>query len=64
MMMPSDFDPYDALIDLNERMLRMEKTHNALARAFQKSEQELSMALESIVGLQKIILSYQQQQRM
>ena len=48
-----NFDPYDALIELNERMNRMEHAHNALARAHQQSEQELNSALKSLKNLQQ-----------
>ena len=47
------FDPYDALIELNDRINRMEIAHNNLAKAFQRTEQELNMALTSLQHLQK-----------
>ena len=33
----NDFDPYDALITLNEKLLRLEHAHNALANAYEKN---------------------------
>lgn len=53
----SDFDPYDALIELNERINRMEQAHNNLASAFQRTEKELNLALTSLNHLQKGHLS-------
>jgi Ca2+-binding EF-hand superfamily protein len=47
------FDPYDALVELNERINRMEIAHNNLAKAFQRTEQELNTALNSLQQLQK-----------
>lgn len=48
----TDFDPYNALIELNERLLRLEKAHNHLAHAYEKSERELNMALDALQSLQ------------
>jgi len=47
------FDPYDALIELNDRINRMEIAHNNLAKAFQKTEQEFTMLSKSFNNLQK-----------
>lgn len=52
-MLNNDWDPYDALIDLNERLLRLETAHNNLAHAYEQSERELGLALDSILSLQK-----------
>lgn len=49
----SNFDPYNALIELDERINRMELVHNNLAAAFQRTEQELNLALSSLNHLQK-----------
>lgn len=54
------FDPYDALIELNERMTRLEKAHNVLAHAYQKTEEEFSILLRSFQNLQKAHLSLSQ----
>lgn len=51
------FSPYDALIELNERMTRLEKAHNKLATAFQKTEEEFSVLLHSFQNLQRAHLS-------
>lgn len=59
-MMPNDFDPYDALIELNERMNRLEQAHNNLARAHQQSERDLNTTLKSLKNLQQHFLIYQE----
>ena len=59
-MMNNDFDPYDALIELNERMNRLEQTHNNLARAHHQTERDLNVALNSLKNLQQHFLVYQQ----
>lgn len=56
-MFDTGFDPYNALIELNERLLRLETAHNRLANAYQKSENDLSIALDSLQSLQKAYLS-------
>ena len=55
-MMNNDFNPYDTLIECVERIARLEKVHNNLAIAFEKSEQELTQALKSIRHLQHVYL--------
>lgn len=50
-MMPQ-FDPYDALIQLDLRLTQLEIAHNRMADAFHKSEQELNIALHSVQNLQ------------
>jgi hypothetical protein len=52
-MMNNDFDPYDALIQMNERLHTLEKAHNKMAHAFQASERELNVALHSLRSLQQ-----------
>lgn len=52
-MMPNDFDPYDALISMNERLHRLEQAHNKMAHAYQQSENELTVALHSLKNLQQ-----------
>jgi predicted nuclease with TOPRIM domain len=49
----NQFDPYDALIELNERINRMEIAHNKLAHAFQQTEQEFTMLSKAFNNLQK-----------
>lgn len=51
--MDNDFDPYDALISMNERLNVLEKAHNNMAHAFQSSERELTVALHSLRSLQQ-----------
>ena len=53
----NNFDPYDALVELNERMNRMEHAHNALAHAFHQTEQEVSVLLKTIQSQQQTIIS-------
>jgi hypothetical protein len=53
----NNFDPYDALVELNERMNRMEHAHNLLAHAFQQTEQEVSVLLKTIQAQQQTIIS-------
>lgn len=49
----TDFDPYDALIELNERLSELEYRHNKLVVAYELMEAELIKAHESIRVLQK-----------
>jgi hypothetical protein len=55
--MKYEFDPYDMLIELNERLNRLETAHNKMAHAYQKTEEELSMTLSSLQSLQKAHLA-------
>ena len=59
-MMNNNFDPYDALIELNARMLRLEKAHNNLARRFEKTEQDLNNTLSSLRSTQQHVLNLHQ----
>ena len=52
-MFGSNFDPYDALIELSEKLKRLEYAHNALARDYVKTQGDLQIALESLNSLQK-----------
>lgn len=56
-MFSRDFNPYDALVELNERLMRVEQAHNALARAFEQTEREVNVILQSVQALQKAQLS-------
>lgn len=47
------FDPFDALVQLNTRLHEVEKKHNALVQDYQRTQHELSIALESIQSLQQ-----------
>jgi len=51
-----DFDPYDVIITLNERVHQLEGAHNALAHAFKKTETDLSVTLHSLRQLQQQVL--------
>lgn len=60
--MNNDFDPYDALIELNERLLRLERAHNRLAKDYERTQKEFTEALEShrktqihLLNLQKVV---------
>lgn len=55
--MRTQFDPYDMLIELNERLNRLEAAHNKLAHAYQQTERDLSMTLDSLQSLQKAHLT-------
>lgn len=52
-MFHHNFDPYDALIELNERLTALETVHNRLADAYRQTQHDLNVTMESLVGLQK-----------
>lgn len=52
-MMKPEFDPYDLLIECMERLQMIELKHNQLATAFQQTDQELTIALQSLKHLQQ-----------
>lgn len=52
--MKPQFDPYDMLISLAARLQEVEQKHNSLAAAYEKTENELTIALHSIKNLQKL----------
>lgn len=52
-MFDRHFDPYELLIEMQERLSQLENMHNKLAHAFQQSEQELTMALKLLRSLQQ-----------
>lgn len=52
-MFNGDFDPYDLLMQLLERMQRLENVHNNLAIAYEQSQHDLSQALHIIQSLQR-----------
>lgn len=58
-MFHHNFDPYDALIELNARLEALEKVHNKLADAFVKTQHDLNVTMESLVGLQRAHLQAQ-----
>lgn len=49
----NNFDPYDALNELNQRLLAVEKAHNIMAEDYIKTQRELSIALDCLRSLQK-----------
>ncbi|CAB4154796.1 hypothetical protein UFOVP647_29 [uncultured Caudovirales phage] len=40
------YDPYDLLMELNERLSRLEQAHNNMAHAFNQTENEVQEQLE------------------
>lgn len=52
-MFDPKFNPYDELILLNQKMDRLEKVHNLLARDYQITQNELNVALENLRSLQQ-----------
>ena len=52
-MMSNDFDPYDALINMSERLQLLEQAHNKMAHAYQLTENELTLTLHSLRNLQQ-----------
>ena len=59
-MMDSGFDPYNALVELNERLLRLEQAHNSLAKDYIKSQKDLDFTMNSLNSLQKSHLNLSQ----
>jgi two-component sensor histidine kinase len=51
--MDPTFDPYQALIELNDRCNIMAEAHNNLARDYQLQQVEFSVALDELHKLQK-----------
>ena len=56
-----DFDPYDMLIVLQDRLNVMENAHNNLANAYRQQHADLQMSLDAIQTLQKAYLNLSQQ---
>lgn len=52
-MFEGDWNPYDVLIQLSERLNRLEHAHNILAREYTKSQHDLDIALQSLNSLQR-----------
>jgi hypothetical protein len=52
-MFNNDFDPYDQIMQMSQRLLGLQDAHNNLGRAFERSERDLSVALEAIRNLQQ-----------
>ena len=58
--MNNDFDPYDALIELNERMLRVERAHNRLAKDYERTQKDLTETLKALQTTQQHVLKLHQ----
>jgi chromosomal replication initiation ATPase DnaA len=58
-MMSNNFDPYDALVELNQRLVALEKAHNKLAFNCRQHEEELTITLQAIRNLQRHFLNQQ-----
>ena len=56
-----DFDPYDMLIVLQDRLNVMEQAHNNLANAYRQQHADLQLSLEAIQTLQRAHLNLSQQ---
>lgn len=52
-MFDKNFDPYDILVKLNERLHQLEIAHNTMAVDYQKTQHELNIALQSLNSLQR-----------
>lgn len=57
MPLKNNFDPYDALIELNQRLTRLEIAHNKMAKAFEEQEKAFDVLLKSHQVLQKAQVS-------
>lgn len=51
-MMNPNFDPYDLLMSLTDRLNRLEQAHNHMAHAYSRSEQDLIQAKKRIKQLE------------
>ena len=49
----SNFDPYDALVQMDLRLQQITLSHNQMAQEFHKLQQEFNLLVESHQGLQK-----------
>lgn len=58
--MMNNIDPYDMLIELNERLLRLERAHNGLVRQNERLERELTIALDAVKTNQQHLLKLHQ----
>ena len=53
----TNFDPYDALIQMQDRLMALEHAHNKLAHSYVKTEEHLTHALRALNSLQKAHLT-------
>lgn len=51
------FNPYDELVLLNQKLDRLEKAHNAMARDYQITQNEFNVLIESHQELQKAYIA-------
>lgn len=56
-----DFDPYDMLIVLQDRINVIESAHNNLAMAYNQQRKDMDLLLESVQTLQRAYLNLSQQ---
>lgn len=52
-MFERNFDPYDLLIQVNDRLQRLEQAHNAMARDYSKTQTDLAVTLNNYRNLQR-----------
>jgi len=48
-----DFDPYDALVNISERMVVLQEAHNNLANAYERTQREVQTSKNQIRNLQQ-----------
>ena len=48
-----DFDPYDVLVTLNDRVNQLEQAHNRLVHAFETGQKEQKILLHKFRNLEK-----------
>jgi hypothetical protein len=51
-MFNSDFDPYDALMTMNDRLHALEKAHNNLARAYEITDRDHKLLAQKYKNLE------------
>ena len=56
-----DFDPYDKLIMMENRIAALENAHNSLAQVYQKINNDVSVLLVSVQTLQRGHLNHSEQ---
>lgn len=56
----TDFDPYQALIDLDARLNALHRAHNAMAKDYEQSRKDFDILLKSHQHLQQAHLELSQ----
>lgn len=56
-MFDPKFDPFNELILLNQKLDRLEKAHNAMARDYQITQNEFNVLIQSHQELQKAYIA-------